>query len=55
MVTRRESIVDIRVEDTAWGCMAGRYRSRRSMAGTARLEGIAKDEERRCRYAEVMM
>jgi hypothetical protein len=35
------------VEDTAWKRMAGRCRSRRSMASTARLEGIAKDEERK--------
>jgi hypothetical protein len=41
---RRESVES---KDGGYGRMAGRCRSRRSMASTARLEGIAKVEERK--------
>jgi hypothetical protein len=41
---KRESVES---KDGGYGGMAGRCRSRRSMASTARLEGIAKVEERK--------
>jgi hypothetical protein len=41
---RRESVES---KDGGYGRIAGRCRSRRSMASTARLEGIAKVEERK--------